>query len=163
MAASDRPKLLVAAPDGVVYEHPTLEMAIDNGQDVSRAGAKDLIALPEVWDLMAMPGTRPVGYDPLAAKFTTLTSFTVDGRTFEPWAVAVHPPPGYVRAFHPAAEYTDSTHPDLKLRALQTSAEEQAPPSPASSSPAASKRRGLPVIDAGGDDNARPGLPLWAY
>ena len=71
MAASDRPKLLVAAPDGVVYEHPTLELAIDNGQSISRAGAKDLIALPEGWDLTAMPGTRPVGYDPLAAKFTT--------------------------------------------------------------------------------------------
>jgi pyruvate-formate lyase-activating enzyme len=154
-----RAKLLVAAPNGTVYEHETLEMAIDNGGAVastSRAGAKDLIPLPEGWDLMAMPGTRPIGYDPQGAKFVTVTTFTDDdGNTFEPWAVAVHPPPGYVRAYHPAAEYTDATHPDAKLRALEA---------PKVTQP--KSRAGLPIVDAdhaGGDDNARPGLPLWAY
>ena len=143
----ERPRLLVAATDGTVYEHPTLEMALDNGLDVLRATARDLIPLPAGWDLMAMPGTRPVGYDASTARFVTVDTFTVDGRTFEPWAVAVHPPPGYVRAHHAAAVYTDVTHPDVKLR-------------PTTSSPS---KRGLPVVDAGGDDNARPGLPLWAY
>jgi pyruvate-formate lyase-activating enzyme len=148
----ERPRLLVAASDGAVFEHPTLEMAIDNGVDVTRVGAKDVIALPEGWDLMAMPRTRPIGYDPQSGKFVTLTKFDVDGVSFEPCAVAVHPPPGYVRQFHPAAEYTETTHPDVALAALH------APSKPA--------RRSLPVVDSehgGGDDNARPGLPLWAY
>ena len=144
--------LLVAAPDGAVFEHPSLEMAIDNGLDVSRAGPRDLIPVPEGWDLMAMPGTRPIGYDPLKGVFTTLTTFkTAEGRTFEPWAVAVHPPPGYVRLFHPAAEYTDATHPDVKLGRLA------APAVPATTA------RALPIVDAGGDEALRPGLPLWAY
>ena len=152
----ERPRLLVAAPDGAVYEHPSLEMPLDNGHDVSRAGARDLIPLPEGWDLMAMPGTRPIGYDAASGKFVTVTKFDVDGRSFEPWAVAVHPPPGYVRAFHPAAEYLDSTHPDVRLLAASTSTVS-----------AKEKRRGaLAIVDSehgGGDDNARPGLPLWAY
>ncbi len=154
-----RPRLLVAAPDGTVYEHPTLEMAIDNGQDVSRAGRRELIPIPEGWDLMAMPGTRPIGYDRSAARFVTVDSFSVDGRTFEPWAVAVHPPPGYVRAHHPAAEYTDATHPDKKLRALVPPPSQ---PDPSARVSKRTKRRSLPVLE-GGDDNARPGLPLWAY
>jgi hypothetical protein len=149
----ERPMLLVAAPDGAVFEHPTLEMAIENGLDVSRVGARDLIAVPEGWDLMAMPGTRPIGYDAASGKFITVTTFTApDGRTFEPWAVAVHPPPGYVRLFHPAAEYTEATHPDVALRARE------------SVSVSVSKTPGgLPIVDTGGDEAARPGLPLWAY
>jgi pyruvate-formate lyase-activating enzyme len=152
--------LLVAAADGTVYEHPSLEMAIDNGLDVSRAGARDLIALPAGWDLMAMPGTRPIGYDPAQGRFVTVTSFTDEGgRSFEPWAVAVHPPPGYVRAFHPAAEYTDETHPDAKLRQLAEAEAERLK----QASARGGRRGSLAVLDAGGDEAARPGLPLWAY
>ena len=156
--------LLVASPDGAVFEHPSLELAIDNGLDLSRAGKRDLTPLPTGWDLMAMPGTRPIGYDPSSGKFITVTTFTgVDERgrelTFEPWAVAVHPPPGYVRGHHPAAEYTDVTHPDVKLRALE---ESRIPPPDAAAKPV-KMRGGLPLLDPGGDDAARPGLPLWAY
>ena len=151
MAKSERPKLLVAAHDGTVFEHPTLEMVLDNGLDVSRAGAKDLIPLPAGWDLMAMPGTRPIGYDPQSGRFVTVTSFDDHGKSFEPWAVAVHPPPGYMRLFHPGAEYTDATHPDVKLRVAVTVT-------------APTSRSGLPLVhESGGDDGARPGLPLWAY
>jgi pyruvate-formate lyase-activating enzyme len=157
-SSAERPRLLVAAPDGRVFEHPELEMALDNGLDRLRVTAKDVIPLPADWDLMAMPGTRPVGYDATTGNFTTVSTFTTDaGETFEPWAVACHPPPGYVRAFHAAAEYTDATHPDAKLRQLADEAE-------ARRQRDAEKRhkRGLPVLDSAGDD-ARPGLPLWAY
>jgi len=169
----DRPRLLVAAPTGEVFEHPTFELAVENGRDVLRAAKSELIPIPPGWDLMAMPGTRPIGYDPQSATFTTVTTFTArfpDGseRTFEPVAVAVHPPPGYVRLFHPAAEYTDTTHPDEKLRAL---VEERARASAARVAKARSK---LTVVDdessiiapsspMGGEDATRPGLPLWAY
>src|SRR5688500_15819767 len=97
--AKVRPKLLVAAPDGSVYEHPTLEMALDDGCNTVRVGARDVIPIPPGWDLMAMPGTRPVGYDAQSGAFVTVKTFESEGKTFEPWAVAVHPPPGYVRAF----------------------------------------------------------------
>lgn len=149
-ARSDRPRLLVASGDGRVFEHDTLELALDNGLDVVRVAQKDVIAIPKDWALLAMPGTRPVGYHPATGRFETVSSFVDDdGVAFEPWAVAVHPPPGYVRAFHPAAEYQDTTHPDVKLRRL---AEEQAQRSKGT----------LPILE-GGDEAARPGLPLWAY
>jgi wyosine [tRNA(Phe)-imidazoG37] synthetase (radical SAM superfamily) len=154
MAKALRPKMLLADPaTGEVFEHPTFELALDTGLDHVRPGKKDLIDIPDSWDLMAMPGTRPVGYDPQTGSFETLKTFTVEAkegaRTFEPCAVAVHPPPGYVRTHHPAAEYTDTTHPDEKFK----------------------KRGGgrLTIFQepepahAGGDDAARPGLPLWAY
>ena len=79
-ASPQRPMLLVADPaTGRVYEHPTLELALDNGLDTVRPGKKDLIDVPEGWDLMAMPGTRPIGYDPSAGRFVTVKELTVDG------------------------------------------------------------------------------------
>jgi hypothetical protein len=115
--------LLLATPEGEVFEHPSLEMALDTGLDFVRPGRRDLIAVPAGWDYMAMPGTRPVGFNPETGNFEPVKSFTVDledggKRTFEPWAVAIHPPPGYVRTHHPAAEYTDATHPDEKFKIL---------------------------------------------
>src|SRR5690606_15671466 len=90
------------------------------GLDVVRPGKKDLIDIPAGWDLMAMPGTRPIGYDPASGRFVTVDTLTVDddgeSRTFAPCAVGVHPPPGYVRTHHPAAEYLDETHIDEKLK-----------------------------------------------
>lgn len=156
--STGRPHLLVAAPDGTVYEHPGLEMALDNGLDFLRVTPRDVIPLKEGWDLMAMPGTRPVGYDPATGQFVTLTTFTADdGTTFEPWAVACHPPPGYVRNHHAAAVYTDETHPDTKLKALHEEIVAKRVRDEAKA-----HKRGLRVLDAAGDD-ARPGLPLWAY
>jgi pyruvate-formate lyase-activating enzyme len=157
-ATADRPKLLVATTDGRVFEHPTLEMTLDNGVDVMRVTPRDVIALPEGWDLMAMPGTRPIGYDPTTASLVTVTEFVDDkGNRFEPWAVACHPPPGYVRAFHPGAVYTDDTHPDTKLRALDEELQRR------DAQRAQKKRGSLVLLEPGGDDGARPGLPLWAY
>lgn len=157
-APQERPRLLVADPQGRVYTHDSLEMVLDNGVDTLRVTQKDVIALPDDWDLMAMPGTRPIGYNPQSGAFETLTTFTTDdGETFEPWAVACHPPPGYVRAYHAAAEYTDDTHPDKKLKELHEEIEARR-----QRDAEKMKKRGLHILDAAGDD-ARPGLPLWAY
>lgn len=152
-----RPMMLLADPaTGEVFEHPSYEMALDNGAEFLRPGKKDLVELPADWDLMAMPGTSPVGYDPAQGSFVTLSTFTTESdgesRTFSPCAVAVHPPPGYVRSHHAAAEYHEAIHPDERLRAegkgrLTLYQEPEPPPAPQS----------------GGDGEARPGLPLWAY
>jgi len=159
-ASQSRPALLVASPSGEVFEHPTLEMALENGLDFLRPAKKELIPVPEGWDLMAMPGTLPVGYDPEKGEFVTVRTFTVthdDGteETFVPRAVAIHPPPGYVRHYHPAAEYLESVHPDVALKKsgaqklLAVLTDDEAKPTGA--------------LVGGGDDAARPGLPLWAY
>lgn len=158
LARSSRPRLLVAAPDGTLYEHPTLELALDTGLDIVRPSKRDLKPVPEGWDLMALPNTRPIGYDPETGAFETLRTFTAfddAGKevTFEPTAVALHPPPGFVRTHHPAAEWLDTTHPDEKFREL-------------------GKKTGAGRLTIfqddvepaqGGDDGARVGLPLWAY
>jgi pyruvate-formate lyase-activating enzyme len=173
----DRPRLLVAAPTGEVFEHPTLEMAVENGLDVMRAAKNELIPVPPGWDLMAMPGTRPIGYDSEKGTFTTVETFTADfpdgtTRTFAPCAVAVHPPPGYVRLYHPAAVYLDTTHPDEKMRALgeerallAASTTNASPVKPKASLAVLQDDASViaPSSPMGGEDATRPGLPLWAY
>jgi len=149
MAQKERVKLLIAHPKNHrVYEHPTLELALENGVDFLRPGKRDLIAIPEDWDLMAMQDTTPIGYDAQSGRFVPVETFTVEGETFAPVAVAVHPPPGYVRTHHPAAIYKSTEHPDEKFKKTGggrlTLFEE----------PEQSAR--------GGSEGARAGLPLWA-
>jgi pyruvate-formate lyase-activating enzyme len=163
--SSKKPHLLVAAPDGTVYEHPTFEMALDNGATVLRWTARDTIALPDAWDLMAMPGTIPVGYNPLTGHFEEVTSFTAVNPlgkevTFVPCAVACHPPPGYVRGFHPAARYLTAMHPDEAMRLEASLVDEVNETVHAIQK---NSKMSLNVVETGGDDGARPGLPLWAY
>jgi hypothetical protein len=125
---------------------------------------------------MAMPGTRPIGYDAERGTFVTVDEFTAtfpDGkeRTFAPCAVAVHPPPGYVRALHPAAKYLDVVHPDEAMRKasqrLSILDERTLPATPdaIAESRAASDRASVSASAGGhgGEEAARPGLPLWAY
>lgn len=176
-SAPERPRLLVASPEGTVYEHPFLEMALDNGLDLCRPSKKELIAVPEGWDLMAMPGTKPIGYDPQQGTFVTVDTFTVTGKngktiTFEPRAVAIHPPPGYVRTHHPGAVYLDTLHPDDKLRLLQAQQKNGDPAllkkqreqeKAKEEREKVKEKGGLPILESAGDDGARPGLPLWAY
>jgi wyosine [tRNA(Phe)-imidazoG37] synthetase (radical SAM superfamily) len=147
---ASRPKLLLASPEGEVYEHPTFELALDNGLDLVRPGKKDLIPVPMDWDLMIMPGTLPIGYDPDTGTFQTVETFEVDGKTFTPRAVALHPPPGYVRNFHPGAKYLDESHPDEKFKKLGGGVLKVFQDEPAEQAVAAG-------------EEARPGLPLWAY
>jgi pyruvate-formate lyase-activating enzyme len=149
MGRKSRAKMLFAHPDnGTVYEHPTWELALDTGLDLVRPGRKDLIPVRDDWDFMAMEGTRPIGFNPESGQYETLETFEAGGEAFTPVAVAVHPPPGYVRTHHPAAEYLDTTHPDEKFKKTgggRLTIFQEPEPAP-----------------VGGDD-PRPGLPLWAY
>jgi wyosine [tRNA(Phe)-imidazoG37] synthetase (radical SAM superfamily) len=147
-----RPALLLATESGEIFQHPHLELAMDNGLDYVRPVASELTAVPPGWDIMAMPHTRPVGYDSETGEFVTLHEFTYEddagiSHTVVPCAVAIHPPPGYVRRYHPAAEYLDARHPDEKFKETGGGR--------------------LKLFDADRAeikaDEARPGLPLWAY
>jgi len=156
-----RPKLLLAHPTtGEILEHPTFELALDTGLDIVRPSKKDLKTVPDGWDVMALPGTKPIGFDPAVGDFVTVDEFTFehdDGseETIVPLAVACHPPPGYVRTHHPAAEWLDTTHPDEKFKKTGggklTIFQPVNDDEPACATP------------KGGDDGARAGLPLWAY
>ena len=150
--SKERPALLMATPSGEIIEHPTLEMALDNGLDFVRPALNELTPIPDGWDIMTMPQTRPVGYDRDKGQFVTVEQFTLesaDGQaeTIAPSAVAIHPPPGFVRRYHPAAAFLDARHPDEKLKETGSGRLTvfQEAPAPKES------------------DEARPGLPLWAY
>ncbi len=161
-AISKRPHLLIAGPDNTIYTHPTLEMAIDDGAQTLRPGKRDYMDLKQGWDLMRMPGTVPIGYNPETGKFEEVLTFQTtneagESMTIKPSAVAVHPPPGHVRAYHPAARFLESVHPD-----------EQFKKSGGGLLPIVQNQQKVEennVLDTkgGGDDSARPGLPLWAY
>ncbi|MCP4504753.1 MAG: radical SAM protein [Deltaproteobacteria bacterium] len=169
-----RPMLLIAHPDtGEILEHPHLEMALDNGLDVVCPGKKDLKPVPEGWDIMALPGTEPIGFDPDTGEFVTLGAFTYLDKdhqmaTITPLAVACHPPPGYVRTHHPAAHWIDVTHPDEKFKKFgggQLSVFQDVPEVDKEADAAEQKKNPAsnPKNTSSGGDDARPGLPLWAY
>ncbi len=96
------PKLLLATPEGLVLEHPSLLAPVRSGDDILLAG-EDPIPLPECGRLAHLPGYRPIGFDPEAGQLIRLDSFELDGRRFAPNAVAALLPPGYTRTFLPAA------------------------------------------------------------
>ncbi|MBN2358295.1 MAG: radical SAM protein [Deltaproteobacteria bacterium] len=97
--------LLVAAPDGQVYAHPDLDLVVDDGVAPRPAEPADLSPLPPGWELMQLPATRPLGFDRATGRIEVVDRCDLGGVTFEPRAVAVHPPPGFVRTHLPAARY----------------------------------------------------------
>jgi pyruvate-formate lyase-activating enzyme len=108
--------LLLADEAGRIYDHPGLLLA---GQSWDRtrppAGRRDTIPLPAGTELAFLPGRRPVGLDPDSGAVVCVERFEVDGRTFQPLAVAAIPPPGHLRHLLPAARM-DPAAPPLPLR-----------------------------------------------
>ncbi len=97
------PKLLFAAPDGTVFEHPHLRALARSG-DVLLAPAEAPIPLPSGGRLVRLPGRRPVGLDPESGDAVPLHEVRVGKRRWVPDAVAAIFPPGYTRTLLPAAE-----------------------------------------------------------
>jgi pyruvate-formate lyase-activating enzyme len=94
-------KLLFADDSGHVYEHPELLAAVrDDGSAVLPAEPGS--PLPRHATLAALPGRRPVGFDPAAGKIVELGELRVGRRTLRPVAVAAVLPPGFTRSELPA-------------------------------------------------------------
>jgi pyruvate-formate lyase-activating enzyme len=130
------PAMLFSTQDGQLLEHPYLKMAAHNGVDYVVPSAAELTAAPPGWEVMQLPDTLPVGFDPQSQSFEVVDS--VPGlRGVRPRAAAIHPPPGFVRQYLPGADYLPFVPPEV----------------------AASR---LKVVDEGGMPG-RSGLPLWAY
>lgn len=127
--------MLFSAANGELLEHPYLKMAVDTGEGSFRAPQMGhLHAIPPTWDVMRLPDTLPVGLDTATGAFEVVEQ--VPGVEGTPVAVAIHPPPGFVRQYLPAARYLPfSPKADIGL---------------------------LKVVDEGGMPG-RSGLPLWAY
>ena len=60
-------KLLLATPEGLVIEHPTLLAPVRSGDDLLLA-EEDPIPLPDCGRLAHLPGYRPIGFDPESGK-----------------------------------------------------------------------------------------------
>lgn len=101
-----RVALLLATPEGEVIAHPELEPALDGGAGPRPAAPDELIALPRGWELMQVPGARPVGFDPVTGRLEVVERCRLGRRTFAPIALAVHPPPGSVRTHLPALSFS---------------------------------------------------------
>ena len=107
MASSPiRPFLVVAGPDGSIYDEPNLLMVCRKGGDFSLPRPDELMPLPEGSRLFLLPGRRAVGFS--EEEGTLLQD--------EALAVAAVPPVGHVLTAHPAWETEDNcpalpTHP----------------------------------------------------
>lgn len=93
-------KLLLADPDGRVFDHPYLHATLRSGDELVPAQGKP-IPLPKAAKLVLLPGRLPVGVDPESGELTLVREFEADGRRFVPQAVGALMPPGYTRTFLP--------------------------------------------------------------
>jgi pyruvate-formate lyase-activating enzyme len=93
-------KLLFADERGQVYEHPEL-LALTGAGDP--ALPLELPSpLPARATLAALPGRRPLGFDPARGQIVELTDFRIGRKLLRPSAVAAVLPPGWTRSELPA-------------------------------------------------------------
>jgi pyruvate-formate lyase-activating enzyme len=90
-------KLLFADESGQVYEHPEL-LALTRDGLPAEPGAP----LPPHATLAALPGRRPLGFDPARGRIVELSEMRIGRRTARPNAVAAVLPPGWTRTELPA-------------------------------------------------------------
>ncbi|GAC1339417.1 MAG: radical SAM protein [Myxococcales bacterium] len=97
-------QLLFADEQGRVYEHPTLLAAVRDGGGPQQAVLADDAPgpLPAHAQLAALPGRRPVGFDPATGKMVELAEMKLGKRSARVSAVAAVLPPGWTRTRLPA-------------------------------------------------------------
>ena len=95
-------KLLLANPQGEIFEHPELEAAAWNGNEWLSPARKNWIPLPEGSKLFTLPHRFPVGYNTDTGRFEIVTEFNDGKKAFQPWAVSAFMPPSYMRLLLPA-------------------------------------------------------------
>jgi len=86
-------KLLFADSTGRVYEHPQLLALVRGGVPLEEPAP-----LPAHATLAALPGRRPVGFDPATGRTIELSEVRIGRRTVRPSAVAAVLPPGWTRS-----------------------------------------------------------------
>jgi pyruvate-formate lyase-activating enzyme len=97
-------QLLFADEQGRVYEHPTLLAAVRDADAPGSAALADDVPgpLPAHAQLAALPGRRPVGFDPATGRMVELSEMKLGRRSARVHAVAAVLPPGWTRTRLPA-------------------------------------------------------------
>lgn len=88
---SSLPMMVMADPDGEVFEHPRLRMMGASGRFHRPPMPEEIIAIPYGADLHILPGRHPVGVDPETGITETVHSF--EGESV--FAVSAFLPPAY--------------------------------------------------------------------
>jgi pyruvate-formate lyase-activating enzyme len=99
-----RAQLLFADEQGRVYEHPTLLALVRDGEDPGGAAlpAEEPAPLPTHASLSALPGRKPLGFDPATGSVVALAEMKLGRRMARVSAVAAVLPPGWTRTALPA-------------------------------------------------------------
>jgi len=90
-------KLLFADSSGRVYEHPELLALARDGRPLEEPAP-----VPPHTTLAALPGRRPVGFDPSSGRAIELSEVRIGRHVVRPSAVAAVLPPGWTRSELPA-------------------------------------------------------------
>src|SRR5438270_11808613 len=90
-------KLLFADPSARVYEHPELLALTRDGLSPEPAERLPAHATPA-----ALPGRRPIGFDPSSGRVVELSEVRIGRRIVRPSAAAAVLPPGWTRTELPA-------------------------------------------------------------
>ena len=93
-STSIRPHLVVADPQGNIYDHPELLMVCRRGREFALPRPDELIALPEESELFLLPGRQALGLDPETGTLELQ----------EELAVAAFAAPAHTLTAHPAYE-----------------------------------------------------------
>jgi pyruvate-formate lyase-activating enzyme len=94
-------KLLFADERGQVYDHPEL-LALVRDADGAALPLGPPAPLPAHATLAALPGRRPLGFDPARGEIVELKEMRLGRHTMRPQAVAAVLPPGWTRSELPA-------------------------------------------------------------
>jgi molybdenum cofactor biosynthesis enzyme MoaA len=95
--------LLLADEAGRVFDHPEL-LATEACGDGWRVIDAPMAPLPEGASLAALPGWRPVGFDPHSKQFVVVDEVRLGSRSIRPRAVGAVLPPGWTRSALPAGK-----------------------------------------------------------
>ncbi len=97
------PSLVLANPEGKVFNHPHLKLAGRSGDRLVLPHPSELVPLPMGSQLFTLPGRIPIGWD--EKRGFSLSEKMKMGRTeVDTAAVSAFLPPGYIRTLLPATQ-----------------------------------------------------------
>ena len=96
-----RPRLVLAAPDGSIYDDPDLLMLCRRGAEAGLPRPDELLPLPPESELFLLPGRRAVGLDPESGQAVVQ----------EGLAVAAFAAPAHTLTAHPVWDRADGAPP----------------------------------------------------
>lgn len=102
----EMPRMLFVDRKGRFYDHPDLEIGGFSQNSPKWISWDELIPLPPQCKFFYIPETLPVGYDPSAGYWVVFNRKRGKNNALSCHAVAAFVPPGYVRFYLPAADYS---------------------------------------------------------